>query len=249
MNNEDYQHFVCIVAGDNYKTLMEDYDKNKQFPPYVVYKYADADSLRQKYIEAYANILDSDIQAGKEYIKDCIEELTEMTADEFYEEITEGYDIDEATGDAISTANKDGKWTSYKVGKMMSVPFLTKSGKEVFQAKKGDIDWDKIHLAGGDIYARAWEMVMEGKKPENDYEQQILDNMGDKQAYFKKFETKENYVASNTAFWGYSFLSEKTGWKEISDTDDQFVWMKNYYDLFIKNLPDDTQLTILECRK
>jgi hypothetical protein len=73
--------------------------------------------------------------------------------------------------------------------------------------------------------------------------------MKDKETYFKKFETKENYVVSNTAFWGYAFLSEKTGWVDASNTHDQFVWMAEYYNMFIKNLPDDTLLTIYECKK
>jgi hypothetical protein len=73
--------------------------------------------------------------------------------------------------------------------------------------------------------------------------------MKDKETYFKKFETKENYVVSNTAFWGYAFLSEKTGWVDASDTKDQFVWMAEYYNMFIKNLPEDTLLTIYECKK
>ena len=73
--------------------------------------------------------------------------------------------------------------------------------------------------------------------------------MKDKQAYFEKFETKENYITSNTAFWGYAFLSDITGWLDAEDIEDQFVWMSNFYDLYIKNLPDDTLLTIYECKK
>ena len=90
---------------------------------------------------------------------------------------------------------------------------------------------------------------MEGSTPTTEYEKQIFDNMKDKTAYFQKFENKENYVISNTAFWGYAFLSEKTGWVDASDTNDQFVWMAEYYNMFIKNLPDDTLLTIYECKK
>jgi hypothetical protein len=67
--------------------------------------------------------------------------------------------------------------------------------------------------------------------------------------YFKKFENKENYVASNTAFWGYAFLSEATGWMDGSDVEDQFEWMKNFYDVFIKNLPENTTITVYECKK
>ena len=63
------------------------------------------------------------------------------------------------------------------------------------------------------------------------------------------FVTKENYVISNTAFWGYAFVSEKTGWMDADDAEDQFAWMSTFYDLYIKNLDDDTLLTIFECTK
>lgn len=248
MNSDDYRHFVCIVAGDNPDELMAQYDKNKKVEPYVVYQYSDAEKLRQKYIESYQAMLNDDSEEyDKEYIKDTILDLSEMSADDFYYDITEGLSIDPDTGNAMSDVNKDGKWSYCNIGKMFSVPFLTKDEREVFQARKGDIDWDKIHLSNSYIYERAWDMVMNDSKPENDYEQQIYDNMKDKVAYFKKFETKENYVISNTAFWGYAFLSDKTGWMEASEYDDQFVWMANYYNLFIQNLSDDTLLTIYEC--
>ena len=153
------------------------------------------------------------------------------------------------TGDAYTRKNDEGKWSSYNIGKLFSMPFLTKDGREVFQARKSEIDWPHIHLNGGDIYARAWEMVMDASDPRNDYEWTIYENMKDKRTYFEKFETKENYVTSNTAFWGYAFLSDKTGWIDASAEEDQFAWMSNFYDMFIKNLPNDTLLTIYECKK
>jgi hypothetical protein len=36
---------------------------------------------------------------------------------------------------------------------------------------------------------------------------------------------------------------------EINDNEDQFMWMRNFYDVFIKNLDDNTLLTIYECIK
>ena len=90
---------------------------------------------------------------------------------------------------------------------------------------------------------------MENSEPENDYEKQIYENMKDKTSYFMKFETKDNYIISNTAFWGYAFLSEETGWQDASEIEDQFVWMANYYNMFIDLLNDDTLLTIYECVK
>ena len=250
MTNDDYQHFVCIVAGDNPDELMKPYDRREEEEPYVRYHYKDAAKIKEKYVELYEGILNSDEKTiDKEELEDIVNDLKDMSVEEFYEELTEGLTIDDETGDAISTENRQGMFSYYELGKWLSVPFLLKGGREVFQAKKSDINWDKIHLGGGDIYRKAWEMVMEGVEPSTDYEKTIYDNMKDKETYFKKFETKENYVVSNTAFWGYAFLSEKTGWVDASDTNDQFVWMAEYYNMFIKNLPDDTLLTIYECKK
>ena len=250
MTNDDYQHFVCIVAGDNPDELMRPYDRREEEEPYVRYHYKDATKIKEKYIELYEGILNSDEETiDKEELEDIVNDLKEMSVEEFYEELTEGLTIDDETGDAISTENRQGMFSYYELGKWLSVPFLLKGGREVFQSKKSDINWDKIHLGGGDIYRKTWEMVMEGVEPSTDYEKTIYDNMKDKETYFKKFETKENYVVSNTAFWGYAFLSEKTGWVDASDTNDQFVWMSEYYNMFIKNLPDDTLLTIYECKK
>ena len=250
MTNDDYQHFVCIVAGDNPDELMKPYDRREEEEPYVRYHYKDATKIKEKYIELYEGILNSDEETiDKDELEDIVNDLKEMSVEEFYEELTEGLIIDDETGDAISTENRQGMFSYYELGKWLSVPFLLKGGREVFQAKKSDINWDKIHLGGGDIYRKTWEMVMEGVEPSTDYEKTIYDNMKDKETYFKKFETKENYVVSNTAFWGYAFLSEKTGWVDASDTNDQFVWMSEYYNMFIKNLPDDTLLTIYECKK
>lgn len=250
MTNDDYRHFVCIAAGDEPQRLMEEYDKNKKGDRKLVYKYKDADKIKGKFIKEYKNLLSrpelNDFQ--KEYIEVNIQTLTDMDGDEFFNYIVEetGLEIDDETGDAYTEGNEKGKWSSYSIGKLFSVPFLLKDGREVYQAKKGDIDWEHIHLSNGKIYERAWEMVMDNSKPTDDYETTIYENMKDKRAYFEKFETKENYVVSNTAFWGYAFLSEKTGWMDASE-EDQFVWMRNYYDLFIKNLDDDILLTIYEC--
>jgi hypothetical protein len=122
-----------------------------------------------------------------------------------------------------------------------------KDGREVFQARKGDVDWEQIHLHGGYAYARIWEMVMEKSEPRDDKEKHVFEAMQDKTFYLEKFETKENYITSNTAFWAFAFLSDKTGWMDGS-FDDQFAWMSNFYDVFIKNLSDDTLLTIYECK-
>ena len=253
MNNDDYQHFVCIVAGDDPSVLMAEYDKNIPTAPKLVYKHSEIKKIKESFLKLYEGFLSNDDlnDNQKQFIKFTIQDISEMDDEDFYEDMVSntGLEVDPETGDAYSTKNLDGKWSSYTIGKIFSVPFLTKDGKEVFQARKGDIDWPNIHLHGGDIYGRAWEMVMEGSEPQNDYERTIYENMKDKHTYFEKFETKSNYITSNTAFWGYAFLSEKTGWLDASDGLDQFAWMSNFYDMFIKNLDDNTLLTIYECKR
>ena len=253
MTNDDYQHFVCIVAGDNPDKLIKPYNKNIPDIPYIVYKYKDVDKIKNTYINLYEQMLLNATFAGeKQNIQEIINDIKELSNDEFFERLCEeddNYWFDENTGDIMSDENKNGKWSSYKIGKSFSIPFLTKDGREVFQALKKDIDWGRIHLSGAKVYERVWEMCMENSIPNDEHEKVLFENMKDKVTYFKKFETKENYVTSNTAFWGYAFLSDITGWLDAEGGENQFTWMSNFYDIFIKNLPDDTLLTIYECRK
>lgn len=251
MEKDDYQHFVCIAAGNNPQELMAEYDKNTVVAQHVVYEHSKIPEIRGRFIEQYTMAMNEGLnETQKEYVRATIQDLAEMDDEEFLNELAEEENliIDEE-GNLCSTANPNGKWSSYTIGKLFSIPFITTDGREVFQAKKSEIDWPHVHLNGGEIYARAWEMVMDDAKPTNDYEVMVYENMRDKRHYFEKFGSKENYVTSNTAFWGYAFVSDKTGWIDASDNQDQFAWMSNFYDMFIKNLTDDTLLTIYECRK
>ena len=121
-------------------------------------------------------------------------------------------------------------------------------GREVFQARKKDVDWAKMHLNGKKVYENAWDMVMGKKQPKTDEEKIIYENMRNRVEYFRLFETKDNYVMQSTAFWAYAFVDENK-WTELDETTSQFEWVKNFYDRFIKPLDDNTLLTIFECKK
>lgn len=249
---DQYNHFVALVAGDNPEVLMSPFDKNLESDTLrVVYKYKDAKKIREHYITVYKAIIDSDtIEEGpfKEDAKDKLAIIESQTPEEFFIDLTADYEHDPKTGDAVTKENPVGKWSSYRLGKLFSIPFILNDGTETFQARKGNINWELMHLHGGEIYARAWEMVMEGSEPVNDYEKQIHENMKARTAYFEKFGTKENYVLSNTAFWAYAFVT-KNGWLELEDDMDQFQWVGKFYETFVDPLPDDTLLTIYECTK
>ena len=255
MTENDYKHFVCIVASNNPKELMDEYSKNKDIEPRLIYRYSDIPKIKKAYINEYEKALKEAIRTKSEYVKaieGIIEDLKEISDDDYYDELLNNnpyFYPNEENGDIMTKKNIDGKFSHYQLGKNFSIPFITNDNKEVFQCLKKDINWNIVHLSGGYAYERVWEMVMENSKPINQDEKVLYDNMFDKVEYFKKFETKENYVISNTAFWGYAFLSDTTGWIEITDNEDQFEWMKNFYNVFIKNLKDDTLLTIYECIK
>lgn len=248
---DNYNHFSVIVAGDNPDELMKGYDSKVKVPPYVVYKYNEAENLQKKYINIYEEILKSNkFSDDHDMIQNRLEKIKSQDAFDFYVDLTMDYDIDEKTGDAISTDNPNGKWRIYQNGKKLSIPFkLKNNGEETFSALKNNIDWGLIHMVNKEVYESAWDMVVNGKKPSNENEKVIYENMKERLLYFLSFESKEKYVASSTAFWAYAFLSEDTGWVEMDDTVNQIQWITNFYNRFIVPLDNNTRLTIFECVK
>jgi len=246
--SKDLNHFTCIVAGDNPEKLLEKYDSNNDCEPTVVYKYSDAGKLKQHYINLYKEILEVNNFRNftRREVEETIESIEEQSDTEFFLSLTRDYEHDSQTGDAITRKNPNGKWEYSNVGKTLSKPFITLEGKEVYQAKKCDIDWTKIHLANQDIYRRAWEMVMEGDTPKTDEEKVIYENMKNMESYFERYGDKKTYVLANSAFWGYAFCSEK-GWFELEPNVSQFVWVMEFFTKYIDSLPEDTLLTVYEC--
>ena len=99
---------------------MSIYDKNKEVEPYVVYRFKDVKKIKDSFIAVYENALkETDIPSYAEYIRMTIQDLAEMDDSEFYEDLVDRYGLsmDEETGDAYSDKNKNGKWSSYSLGK------------------------------------------------------------------------------------------------------------------------------------
>jgi len=247
----EYSFFETIVAGNNPEELMKPYDSKTLVDNYIVYKYEDAKKIKENalkfYEELFSKINNNISDTDKEYYKEEYEDLKNMSDEDAYYFLTYEYEYDEK-GNAISNKNPNGKYSFYQKGKLFSVPFITLDGKEVFQARKGEIDWDKMHLNGTEVYDIAWELVMNGRKPRTDYEKQIYENMKERTAYFSSFGNKDNYVLHSTAFWAYAFV-DNNGWYELENNVNQFKWVSEFYDKFIEPLSDDTLLTIYECKK
>lgn len=191
-----------------------------------------------------------------------------------YEEFVRDYhgfnSPDEKTGRYGYWKNPQAKWDYYRIGgRYTGLLQLKENGKgrrgekgyewkytdvkphstelHVDQAAKGDIDWkamsnnpeEKISLG------KQWDRVMSG---EDFYTPQ----------YFKdRWVTKENYIRLNMMFSTYAVITEdgkwhapgEVGWWGCSseEHEDKRNFIESFYDMFIKNLPDDTLLTIVDC--
>lgn len=245
----EQRHFRLIVVGDNHTDLIKKYDNNKKVKKYLVYKFADKDKLKEKqlsYMKVSLKSLDPE-SPMYQMLLDQYDEYSNMDSLEFYTEITEGMIIDEETGDAYSEDNPDGRYDRIQLAGQFALPLITKEGKEIYSCRKKDVDWPKVHLTGKEAYEFAWDSVMGNKKPVTDDEKIIYENMKNRKAYFEHYKTRENYVMSNTAFWGYAFLSEKEGWKELEPNINQIDWVINFYNRFIVPLGEDELITIYEC--
>lgn len=247
---EENRHFVLVIAGNNPEELIKPYSKSYGEPPFTIYKYEDRGKYRKDYIKVLKAALNNpDFSATvKDTIQERLDEVLEESDDEYYVDLTEEYELDDDFN-AISDKNPNGKYDTCVKANLYAMPLITKDGKETYSDIKGNIDWDVLNNNQKEVYEVTWDLVMGDKTPETDMEKNIYENMKNRTRYFELFGNKENYVASNTAFWGYAFLSEKTGWVELEDNEEQFKWVVNFYNKFIKPQSDDTLISIYECRR
>lgn len=126
----------------------------------------------------------------------------------------------------------------------------------VDSALKKDIDFsldEEIY----DRSIRKWELAVEGKKSKNKEEKEILKwELHNKSYYIEKFGTKEEYAKLQSEFTTYAVLMNgewfeagQMGWFGCSSASpkEEGEFKKNFYDRFIKTLPDDTKLTVVDC--
>ena len=247
---EHYNHFVTIVAGENPEELIKQYSKDNT-KTVTIYK-ADAGLLKRQHIEiakAYMETTSNELEQLQ--LEDIIETLEEQTVSEFWEDYKEEQNVlaEDDEGNILVVDDSEIKCSSYNIGKNLSIPFILKDGTTTFQARKGDVDWNKMHLHDYDMYIRTWELAMEDEEPLNDIEQNIKKNMSNMKDYFMFFGDKETYASHCSAFWGYAFVDDSEWWRDLSFEKNQIDWVLNFYKDIIEPLPDNTLLTVFECRK
>lgn len=249
-NQSNSKFFSVMVIGNNHKEIMDKYSMNLEVEPYVKYEYLKADKYLNNSIKALDNILNNADKIGiepnvKESLSVRIKTLKQMTPFEYYRELTDSMYYDE-NGNALSTENLDGKWKTARIGRNFSLPLRLKDGSESYSARMGDIDWFAMNEPTA-LYEAAWEMVVDGREPTNAEEERVYESMKDKLTYFSNFKSKEDYVNYSTRYWNYAVVTEN-GWVDVdSKGGDEKEWINNFFDNFIKNIPDEELITIYEC--
>lgn len=243
--------FTLLVVGDNPDELIKKFDANLEVEPYIKYKYSDAAKYRKKAIKVVQDVIDNVDKLELtpfmvNYFKEKVAALKKLTDFEYYTSICDGCSFDR-DGNAISTENPNGKWSTCRVGRNLCIPFKLKNGSECLQAKAGDVNWGEMHLAPSAIhtYATAWQLFHKEKEPVTEVEKQIYGNIKNQKRYFEGFDSQEDYVNYCCSYWCYAYLDEN-GWQDANDHKD-YKWITEFYDKFVKSLKPDAQITVYEC--
>ena len=133
------------------------------------------------------------------------------------------------------------------------------SGHKTDSAYVKDIDFTKMHRTEEDYKSalRYWELIVEGVKPKNKKEEEMVKfNWYKPEFYLERYKDKETYAKCSSSFsmWavvkdGVWYEKGNMGWWAMSsETNDEAVdWEMNFFDRFIKDLPEDTLLTVVDC--
>lgn len=224
------KQYSVLVAGN---VDLTKYDITVQVPPYVVYEYDKRAEIRQKAIDIYSELIENtEKQDGMSLISQLmkfkLQEMEEMTDEEYFEEATRGMTYDKNTGNALTTFNPNGKYVKINDATIeTAIPLIGNN----FQCFVQDLPDKNVNDEVVEKYSKHWDTIMCDSK-------HIKDN------YINTYQDKDTYIKVMTEPLFYNaFVSEETGWLEQSD-ENQVQWVLNFRDRFIKNLPKNTILKV-----
>lgn len=126
-------------------------------------------------------------------------------------------------------------------------------------ALMGQIDWSKMHNVQSkyDAAIRFWEMKVEGAEPKTDQEKEELKwDWYKTEFYTERYKDKETYAKSRASFTMWAIVKDGVWYEKGSmgmfgmsgESDDEALdWEMNMFDRFIKDLPENTRLTVVDC--
>lgn len=251
MAQTNSRFFSLMVVGEKPDEVIEKYGSEYKIEPYIKYKYLDAKKYQSTAIKVLGETLNKFDTIGlppsisKEALESRLSTLKSLTPFEYYRELTDGLYYNE-DGDALSEENPNIKYNTCRLARNFATLLRLKDGSETNKALAKDVDWDAMNGANKEVYEAAWELVMDGREPQNDQERTIYESMKDKGAYFENFKSKEAYVAYGTAYWNYAY-ADKDGWVDVDDDGNEEKWINNFFPRFVEKLKPNDLVTIFEC--
>lgn len=247
MNNRNY--FSVMVVGEEPDKLIKQFSKEITVDDYIVYKKNESKRLQENEINVLTKLknLGTLSELQDVHISARLEKIQNMNEDEYFFYLTENMKKD-SEGNAVSNVNPNGKYNFCTKARRFAIPFKLFDDTETFQARYEDINWNKMHMYNSITYETVWEIFKEGREPKTEEEITLYNNMLTLNNYFDKFNSKDEYVIYNTAFFHYAYVDEKNGWIDMDDENDSVKWITEFYDRFVAPLNNTDLITIYECR-
>lgn len=134
----------------------------------------------------------------------------------------------------------------------------TISQKRVDQARVCDVDWEGMRDAEKfENACRFWEIYVDGEEPKTEKDKDLVKWAFYKPEYFlETYKDKVTYARCVTNFSTYAVLKDgewispgDMGWFGISSEsqEDKLKWELDFYDIFIKDLPEQSLITVVDC--
>lgn len=229
------KQYTVLVAGDVDLTI---YDLTKPVSPYVVYEYNNRKNIRKQAINIYNELIkkvetDTVNTLVCQMMRVKLQEMQEMTDEEYFDMATQGMTYDEKTGDALTTINPNGRFLTISDPTLeTAIPLYGKK----FQCKVCEITEKNIDPKLISEYSKQWDNFMDNSS--------FLKN-----DYLKLYGNRETYIATMTEPLFYNaFVSNETGWLEQGD-ENQVQWVLTFRERFINSLPKDTLLRVYNFTK
>lgn len=251
INDLKAEYFSVLVIGENHYDIISKYDEYKDSNEYyILYKYNDRNKYRKKNIEFIKEYLKTVTDnKNRNILIDKLNELKSMSDEAYYLMMGELHTFDKDKN-IITNENPYGKYATCEIGGKLYKDYLkNNNGENITSEKKKNIRWDYIHLNEEkyNLYKNTWDLCVNKKQPITPEEENIIRNMSLLKDYFSNFNDCETYCKYNTSFFTDVIIKDGI-WYSCEDSDYN-EWVINYYDRFIKDIPDDELITIYECIK
>lgn len=230
-------HYTLLTIGiEEYDldSFMERYNETRKVAPYI------------------SKTKEEIYKIGKQRLQEGRAPSGITTPEEFYNYYVDDSDVDEQ-GNLMSTYNPESRWDYYTV-------------KETYTAKIiKEIIKKKIENYSSDTDELIWRVVVEDRK---DLLEGIstADRFGlfwgipGKEDMIQIYSDLEGYIAHEkkaVAALSYSVMTPDGEWHEpgkvgwwgttSASAEDESQWEENYYNKFIKDLPEDTTVMFIDC--